>query len=223
MISPPILSFNYLLIAILGVFIAVRLFGSFRRKPSQELYSFFLFYVFFSTAFFVWSLPYLITYAARYIALLYAVGYLLFYLSLAYLLYLAFSFFGKEGAAYASFYFIVMFGVLSLLINYSSNIVFFESQQYTSLLRFATGLVASSSIGISALVFFVKGMQAKGNFIVFMRSLWLSGGIFFVFLAVILGFIINTALVTAISFAATIFMILGFLAIVRGVLYKKVG
>lgn len=227
----PLVGITGTLNAIVSLYIAARLYGTYKINKQQSHKSFLFFFLYFGIFYTLFATTQLIFWSDNgfWIGISHVISYFFLYLSLAYLLSLPYHVKGDHEIAQIIWFIVFVVNILFFIvriIDFSpSTMVVLSSYVYwqpvfAEWLRVATGILAVITAA-SVSIFFVRyGIQNRSHGLVYRRSLWLGGGVGVLMIAAMLAFIAAPSGSAPFVFVATFLVLAGLLATHRGLQYK---
>lgn len=228
----PLLSINLFLTGVIALGIALKLFLSYRRDGLVAVYYFGMFYAFLGTFFVLNGVP-LITNNLMLVTWGSMLGYAAFLLSLGYGGFVALSMAHRAESArvlFDIFWVSALFMLVVRITDFNLSEVKIAGQYvywqpvFSPILRAAVGLGGIGVFLVSAIVFFGEGMHHKDDSVIYHRSLFLGFGMLSLLLAAFFGLLLAAFIdYFASVLIATIFIVIGLLLALRGILYRIGG
>ena len=227
----PLVGLTGTLNAIVSLYIASRLYGTYKANKQQSHKSFLFFFLYFGIFYTLFATTQLVLWrdSGVLIGISHVISYFFLYLSLGYLISVPYHVKGQHELAQAAW--LTLF-VINLLFFVIRIIDFTPSQQialssyvywqpvFAEWVRIATGVLAVIT-AINVTTFFCRyGMQNKHQPIVFKRSIWIGVGIGVLMLAAILAFIAAPSGSAPFVFVATFLVLAGLLTTHHGLRYR---
>lgn len=209
--------------------IAYHLYRTYRNSPTPPHAHFLYFFVFLGAFFFFYAAPQFIFSSGSVVSFFSILAYVCLYVGLAFLLGLPFVVQGRIDASRGVLLVMLLFNACftALRLYYFEAFVLevtpayvYWRPVYPEWLRIITGLVAATATGSAAFLFVRFGWVHRDNRQVFYRSLWLCCGVSMLVLASFLGFVVAPSGSAPLVILATMFVLLGLLVTLRGVIYR---
>lgn len=227
----PLVGITGTLNAIVSLYIAARLYVTYKENKQESHKNFLYFFLYFGVFYSLFATTQLILWTDNgfWIGISHVISYFFLYLSLSYLLSLPYHVKGQHNLAqvvwFAIFVINILFFIVRIIEFTPSEMLVLSSYVYwqpifSEWLRVVTGILAVITAASVSTFFIRYGLRNRAQSIIYKRSLWIGLGIAVLMIAAVLAFIAAPSGSAPFVFVATFLVLAGLLTTHHGLRYK---